>query len=636
MNSSWAACSSGAGLDHAQRPPPPLPPVAAPACVALACWPAPPRPAPASSARRSWPGTRRPGCAHRATRRAAGGASCRWSSACTAHPGHCAGPGCISRASASVSSTRQCARIVTASEPVARGPARQFAVEEGQVEGRVVDDQLGAVDELQEAARRSRRSAACSASCSQRHAVHRGRAGIDLALGVQVLVEVPAGGAAVDHLDAADLDDAMAQVRFEAGGFGIQYDLSQAMLLSAAMLPQATHRSPRWPAHRRVRCRHCRRGPSPTASWTWCGARAASSACHRSRFFTGFLSAVFQPRCFHCGSHSSMPVQTYFESVYSVALHRPLQRLQCLDGRGELHAVVGGGALGAGELAARVAGDQQRTPAARPRIAPTGPVRVDLDLAHEGLRLTGSGRLPNTRPTLAREAVLAAASCRYTCLRALSSQAAAGSGLNRPRRRMRREPPSPGVPGAAVQIAPLQHHLVAQQLQPVAHAPHAQHLLQAGWIALPRARAHAGPTGSRAGSPARSADPRRSAPDRPRARWRAGRPRTPAYAAAAPHPPWRSGSAAATARPPRPVRIPKHGPWSGAITVWRRVRLCDSSSREAPQVPSCSSSSPNTSSSRPRSSSPSAASNWRPSADESQSAGPVSVAWAYEKSVAIL
>jgi len=37
--------------------------------------------------------------------------------------------------------------------------------------------------------------------------MHRGGAGVDLALGVQVFVEMPAGGAAVYHLDAADLDE---------------------------------------------------------------------------------------------------------------------------------------------------------------------------------------------------------------------------------------------------------------------------------------------------------------------------------------------------------------------------------------------------------------------------------------------
>ena len=46
-----------------------------------------------------------------------------------------------------------------------------------------------------------------------------------------------------------------------------------------------------------------------------CRSISRSSACHRSTFFTGFLSAVRQSRAFHCGSHSRMPLRTYCESV---------------------------------------------------------------------------------------------------------------------------------------------------------------------------------------------------------------------------------------------------------------------------------------------------------------------------------
>ncbi len=79
---------------------------------------------------------------------------------------------------------------------------------------------------------------------------------------------------------------------------------------------------------------------------------------------------------------------------------------------------------------------------------------------------------------------------RYTCLRAFSSHAAEGNGLNNPRRRMRRVGAVIArAPGPAVEIVPLQHHFIAQQRQPVAHAAHAEHLLQAGRIALPRGAA---------------------------------------------------------------------------------------------------------------------------------------------------
>ena len=73
------------------------------------------------------------------------------------------------------------------------------------------------------------------------------------------------------------------------------------------------------------------------------------------------------------------------------------QRAQRFDGGRELHAVVGGRGLGAGEVLALVAGNQQRAPAAGPRVAPAGAVRVDLDVGHGRLRVVGSGSAPNTR-----------------------------------------------------------------------------------------------------------------------------------------------------------------------------------------------------------------------------------------------
>ena len=43
--------------------------------------------------------------------------------------------------------------------------------------------------------------------------------------------------------------------------------------------------------------------------------RRRSSRCHKSAFFTGFLSAVFQPRLIHPGIHSVAPFCTYWLSV---------------------------------------------------------------------------------------------------------------------------------------------------------------------------------------------------------------------------------------------------------------------------------------------------------------------------------
>gem|GEM_PF-14014 len=57
----------------------------------------------------------------------------------------------------------------------------------------------------------------------------------------------------------------------------------------------------------------CPRTQWNRTSWT-CISR--SSRCHRSRFLTGFFEAVRQFLAFHCPSHCSRPVSTYFESEY--------------------------------------------------------------------------------------------------------------------------------------------------------------------------------------------------------------------------------------------------------------------------------------------------------------------------------
>ena len=121
-------------------------------------------------------------------------------------------------------------------------------------------------------------------------------------------------------------------------------------------------------------------------------------------------------------------------------LHRPLERAQRLDGGGQLHAVVGGLRFAAGKLAPLLAGNQQRTPAPGPRISPTGTIGIDDHLAHERWRRVGSGSTPpNTGRRSRCRSRGRSGVMRKTCLRARSSQAAAGRGLNRPRRRMRRD-----------------------------------------------------------------------------------------------------------------------------------------------------------------------------------------------------
>src|SRR5690606_2489259 len=87
--------------------------------------------------------------------------------------------------------------------------ARELGVEEAHVELGVVDHELGAAHELEEIARDVREPRLVREELVG-NAVHLDRRGVDLALGIDVLVIGVAGEAAVHHLDTADLDDAVA------------------------------------------------------------------------------------------------------------------------------------------------------------------------------------------------------------------------------------------------------------------------------------------------------------------------------------------------------------------------------------------------------------------------------------------
>ena len=147
-------------------------------------------PAPGRSARRSSRGTRRRGCRRRAARRAARAWCCRRCSACTAHRDCCAGrdAGCAPARACRA----PCTALATVRD-VAR-QAREFRVEEADVEGRVVDDELGAADERHQLVddlgelRRLLQPRGVDA-------VHGQRAGVDLAFGIQVAMELLAGRA---------------------------------------------------------------------------------------------------------------------------------------------------------------------------------------------------------------------------------------------------------------------------------------------------------------------------------------------------------------------------------------------------------------------------------------------------------
>jgi len=84
---------------------------------------------------------------------------------------------------------------------------------------------IGALDELQELAGHvfEQRLVGQPLACEAMHGL---RALVDVALRIQVAVEHAAGQPAVEQLHAADLDDAVIMLDFEAGGFRVEDDLT--------------------------------------------------------------------------------------------------------------------------------------------------------------------------------------------------------------------------------------------------------------------------------------------------------------------------------------------------------------------------------------------------------------------------
>ena len=103
--------------------------------------------------------------------------------------------------------------------------AREFRIEEADVEAGVVRDDLRAVDEFEEL-RRDLGEARLVEQELVGDAGDRARALVDLAIGVQVGMEFAPGAPALHQLDATDLDHAVAALDFEAGGFGVEDDLA--------------------------------------------------------------------------------------------------------------------------------------------------------------------------------------------------------------------------------------------------------------------------------------------------------------------------------------------------------------------------------------------------------------------------
>ena len=95
---------------------------------------------------------------------------------------------------------------------------------------------------------------------SARYAVHLERALVDLALRIEVTVEVAPGQATIHEFHASDLDHPMALGMLEPGGFSIQHDLSHQSPCLIARDGAAFRRFRGWPADPRDRFRNGRCG----------------------------------------------------------------------------------------------------------------------------------------------------------------------------------------------------------------------------------------------------------------------------------------------------------------------------------------------------------------------------------------
>src|SRR5687767_14986945 len=102
--------------------------------------------------------------------------------------------------------------------------ALQLGVDEAQIERAVVGDERRVADELQELVDNLRKPGLVLQELVA-EAVHGEGFGVHLAVRAQVAVKLTAGGNAVDDLDAAQLDQAIAFGRIKTGGLGVEHDL---------------------------------------------------------------------------------------------------------------------------------------------------------------------------------------------------------------------------------------------------------------------------------------------------------------------------------------------------------------------------------------------------------------------------
>ncbi len=218
--------------------------------------------------------------------------------------------------------------------PVLRPHQGKFVVDEANVERCVVNDQLRALDELEEFIGDFGKPRLADQKFVG-DTVNTDRAFVTFAIRLQVNVKMPTGQAATDQLDTTDLDDAVTIRHRHTGGFRyrgrwICYPCF-AMPLTVASCTGRDSSTQR-PLQARARlavpdAAHfvdatvgelvgtlvARVADMPTHPLPF--HRMATDlfirSCHRSAFLTGSLAAVFQPRFFQLTIHSVMPFITY-------------------------------------------------------------------------------------------------------------------------------------------------------------------------------------------------------------------------------------------------------------------------------------------------------------------------------------
>ena len=107
-------------------------------------------------------------------------------------------------------------------------------IQESNVECCVVDHEFSARNERQKLFRDFRESRS-PLEVGAGDAVDLFRALLDIPIRIKVAMEGAARDPAMQHLDAADLDDAMTQLRFQSRGLRVEDDLSHELSLTQSV-----------------------------------------------------------------------------------------------------------------------------------------------------------------------------------------------------------------------------------------------------------------------------------------------------------------------------------------------------------------------------------------------------------------